>query len=134
MIPRILPIETAGRRCWMVVDDNQEILSLLQEAVASMFSVEVAAYNSPHAALAAFRTAPERFQCVITDLEMPGMNGFDFCRELRAIVPRIPVLLATGSQAVTRAEATERGFSGMLTKPFSLSTLRREITPITETE
>ena len=118
----------------MVVDDNLEILSLLEEAVARLFDVDVAAYNSPRAALSAFRTAPDRFQYVITDLEMPGMNGFEFCDQLRSIVPLLPVLLATGSHAVTAAEATARGFCGMLTKPFSLATLRREITPITQTE
>ena len=134
MMPRTLPIEPSSRRCWMVVDDNLEILSLLEEAVARLFDVDVAAYNSPRAALSAFRTAPDRFQYVITDLEMPGMNGFEFCNQLRAIMPRIRVLLSTGSQDVTATEATERGFCGMLTKPFSLATLRREITPITQTE
>lgn len=131
MIPRTLQTEPAGRRCWMLVDDNEEILRLLEEAVAKIFRVEVAAYHLPADALAAFCTAPERFQCVITDLEMPGMNGFELCIRLHAISPRTKVLLSTGSQHVTAAEAGSRGFCGMLTKPFSFATLRREIDSLT---
>jgi len=128
MIPRILPAKTTGGRCWMLVDDNQEILSLLVDTVTNIFGVEVVAYQLPAEALAAFQTEPERFQCVITDLEMPGMNGFELCDPLHEISPRIHVLLATGSEYVTVAEARAKGFCGMLPKPFSSAALRREIT------
>ncbi len=127
MNSEIIPSENAVRRCWMLVDDNQEILSLLGDMVANLFQAEVAAYDSPVAALAAFRASPERFQWVVTDLEMPRMNGFELCAQLRAARPGIKVLLATGSHEVTAQEAAQRGFCGMLTKPFSFATLRREI-------
>jgi len=134
MIPRTLLTNTTGCRCWMLVDDNQEILRLLEDAVAKIFGVEVAGYDSPVAALAAFQTAPERFQCVITDLEMPGMSGFELCDQIHEISPRIRVLLATGSQHVTAQEAGARGFCGLLTKPFSLSALQREMALLPEGE
>lgn len=127
MIPRNPPTETTSRRRWLLVDDNEEILFLMQETVAQIFGVEATACLSPWDALAAFRAAPDEFQCVITDLEMPLMDGVELCRRLHAISPGITVLLATGSHYVTAEEARLRGFSGLLTKPFSPFTLHREI-------
>ena len=54
--------------------------------------------------------------------------GFELCDHLHEISPRIHVLLATGSEYVTVAEARAKGFCGMLPKPFSSAALRREIT------
>ncbi len=127
MITRSQSVETTRRRRWLLVDDNQDILSLMEETMARLFGVESASYNLPGEALAAFQAAPDEFQGIITDLEMPIMNGFELCNRLLAVSPRARVFLATGSHQITAEEARAKGFCGMLTKPFAVQTLQREI-------
>ena len=58
--------------------------------------------------------APGAFDFVITDLEMPGLDGIELGRQLRAFSPTTKILLATGSGILTATEAVERGFCGLL--------------------
>jgi len=130
MISRSRTAEPVRRRRWLLVDDNEDILALMEATMNQLFGVESASYHVPGDALAAFQAAPDDFQGIITDLEMPDMNGFELCNRLRAVRPGARVFLATGSHEITAAEARERGFCGMLTKPFSANTLQREITSV----
>lgn len=125
MIAEIPNAENPG--CWMLVDDNQDLLVLMEKMITLTFGVEVELFQSPAEALAAFRRATARYHGVITDLEMPGLSGFELCRELQAAQPEIRVLLATGSRRVTVVEARRRGFCGLLEKPFTHAALRREL-------
>ena len=124
----ITETEAAGRPRWMIVDDNENILSLMQAIAARLGNAAVECFNSPRAALAAFRAAPEKFSLVITDLEMPGMSGIELCRELRKFSPAQKILLTTGSEILTDSEAAERGFCGLLHKPFPFASLQRALT------
>ena len=71
-------------------------------------------------ALAVFRAAPEQFDLVMTDYEMPHMSGEVLARELRDIRPDIPIILCTGSSAMTGENAHRLGFDALLRKPFRL--------------
>lgn len=62
---------------------------------------------------------------VITDLRMPGMNGFELLSELRAIDENIPVLVMTGYSSVENAvEAMKRGATDFIKKPFDFTELK----------
>lgn len=115
------PTETSH---WMLVDDNSEILSLLAALAGSLTDAEVECFNSPQSALSAFAAAPEKYAVVITDYEMPGMDGVELCRRMLAISPAQKIFLATGSGFFTEAAARHAGFSGLLNKPFPLEALR----------
>jgi CheY-like chemotaxis protein len=84
----------------------------------------VACFESPQAALAAFSAAPAEYELVITDFEMPGMDGVELCRRLHALVPAQKIFLATGSGFFTEAVARHAGFSALLNKPFPMAKLR----------
>ena len=63
----------------------------------------------------------ERFNLVILDVMLPGMDGFQACRAIRAIDPRVPILMLTArSEDVDRVEGLENGADDYLTKPFNL--------------
>lgn len=65
---------------------------------------------------------------VITDLRMPGMNGFSLLSELRRIDVDIPVLVMTGYSSVENAvEAMKRGASDFIKKPFDFKELQMMI-------
>ena len=62
---------------------------------------------------------------VITDLRMPGMNGFDLLSELREVDEDVPVLVMTGYSSVENAvEAMKRGATDFIKKPFDFSELK----------
>jgi len=62
---------------------------------------------------------------VITDLRMPGMNGFELLTELRSIDDDVPVLVMTGYSSVENAvEAMKRGATDFIKKPFDFTELK----------
>ncbi len=108
----------------MVVDDNPSILEMLTSFLGIVSGMRVASFQSSVKALAAFRAEPELYQFVITDLEMPGMNGVELCDQLHALAPDLKVVLVTGNQAaVDAATAKDFGFNGLLYKPFTFGAL-----------
>ena len=127
MINLNIEIESVSRPRWMIVDDNKEVLTLMSDIVARCIDADIQCFHSPHIALAAFTSAPEAFDFVITDLEMPSMSGIELGSQLRQLSPAIKVLLATGSGILTTSEASQKGFCGMLQKPFFLESLHRAL-------
>jgi len=115
----------------MVVDDNRDILTLIRDIVARFSDVDIECFNSPQDAFAAFEAEPEAFDFVITDLEMPGMSGIELSRRLRALSPSLRILLATGSELLSDEEAAQKGFCGLLRKPFPLAALQNALGPAT---
>lgn len=63
----------------------------------------------------------ERFDLVILDVMLPGMDGFQACRAIRKADPRVPILMLTArSEDADRVEGLENGADDYLTKPFNL--------------
>lgn len=114
-----------GRPRWMVVDDNDDVLEFVSTFLATVSDAEVWRFRSGAEAAGAFASAPESFRFVITDLEMPGMSGIELGRWMLKLSPRLNILLMTGSAIVTREEAVQFGFCGLLKKPFLPVVLRR---------
>jgi len=111
----------------MVIDDNQGVLELLGDLLEDLRAAEVCRYHSGEEALKAFNSASQDFQFVVTDLEMPGIDGIELCRRLHAVAPRLKILLTTGSQIITEFEAIRSGFCGLLPKPFPAGALRKAV-------
>ena len=117
----------AARRRWMIVDDDENILSLIYKFAARTSDADIECFLSPHEALAAFATAPGSFELVISDLEMPDLDGIELGRQLHALSPTTKILLATDSGILTVTEAVERGFCGLLCKPFLFAALENAL-------
>ena len=65
---------------------------------------------------------------VILDLMLPGMNGLDVCRRLRAAVPAVPILMLTAKGAEDDVVAgLEAGADDYVTKPFSVRELMARV-------
>jgi CheY-like chemotaxis protein len=111
--------ECSNRPRWIIVDDNLHFLSLMHAIIAEVVDADVQCFQSPHTALSAFEAAPKTVDFVITDLEMPGMNGIELGERLRKLSPALKILLVTGSGIFTNEEAAQKGFCGLLQKTFS---------------
>lgn len=112
------PSVATPRPRWLVVDDTDAVLLLMATLLERMGAAEICRAHSAAEALEKFAAAPERFTFVVTDFNMPGMNGAELCQRLHALAPSLPVLLATGSAEITPAGARGLGFCGLVFKPF----------------
>jgi two-component system, cell cycle sensor histidine kinase and response regulator CckA len=117
--------ETGAR--WMVVDDDTHALDTVAQMLAAVSGAQISSFVSPWQALDALAEAPEKFELVVTDFEMPGMNGIEFRRHVEILSPSTKVLLATGSGIFTDESARENGFCGLLCKPFSIGALKETL-------
>jgi DNA-binding response OmpR family regulator len=63
----------------------------------------------------------EHFELIILDVMLPGMDGFQVCRAIRRLDPRVPILMLTArSDDADRVDGLENGADDYLTKPFNL--------------
>jgi DNA-binding response OmpR family regulator len=77
-------------------------------------------FDSGEKALVAL--AVEHFDLIILDVMLPGMDGFQACRAVRKLDPRVPVLMLTArSEDADRVAGLENGADDYLTKPFNLA-------------
>ncbi|MES2721876.1 MAG: response regulator FixJ [Pseudomonadota bacterium] len=66
--------------------------------------------------------------CIVTDVRMPGMNGLEMCRHLKAMHIDLPIIMITGHGDVALAvEAMKAGVADFLEKPFDDEALLRAI-------
>jgi two-component system response regulator FixJ len=99
-----------------IVDDDAAIGRALS-MLARSAGLEAVAHPSAEAFLAQFD--PSTAGCVVTDARMPGMNGLELQRTLRARGIDTPVIVITGHGAVSMAvEALKAGAADFLEKPF----------------
>jgi DNA-binding response OmpR family regulator len=86
----------------LVVEDDQDTALFLRHVLESRGQFEVTHTPDPAAALAL--VVDEGWDLVLTDLELPGMNGLELVAALRRLVPSLPVLIvtphATGVQGI----------------------------------
>jgi two-component system sensor histidine kinase/response regulator len=107
--------DSAGRV--LVVDDNEQNRALARAAL-EMESYDVVLAKSGEEALAAFaERAPD---CVLLDVRMPGMDGFETCRRLRALPggADVPIIFLTASRDVDTFDTAQGvGADDFVTKP-----------------
>jgi nitrogen-specific signal transduction histidine kinase/ActR/RegA family two-component response regulator len=108
-----------GRERVLLVDDEPSIVRLGRQLLERR-GYEVETRQSGLEALDCFKRDPGRFDLVITDMAMPGMRGDRLAREIMAIRPDVPVVLATGySSQISEEEAREMGIRAFLMKPLT---------------
>ncbi|MCA1792810.1 MAG: PAS domain S-box protein [Desulfobacteraceae bacterium] len=122
----ITPLPT-GTEHILLVDDEQPIVSL-EKQMLERLGYTVTCFTGSEDALAAFRADPTRFDLVITDMNMPYLNGMQFAEELVVTKPEIPIILCTGfSQRINRKKAESLGIKGQLMKPMGMKDLAQKI-------
>ncbi len=113
----------------LLVDDSGTALDILSEALAALpLRVDTAASGADAlAAIARADGAGDPFRLVLTDWQMPHMNGIELVREVRAAdtlsaTPMMVLVTAFGREEVQR-EAEAAGVAGFLFKPIGQSVL-----------
>jgi len=105
----------------LIVDDDTKQRRVLQ-ILARKIGFDGVPAGDTDEALALFRE--QRCDLVVTDLQMPGRDGLEFLRELRATDAEVPVIVLTGHGTVaTAVEAMKLGAVDYLQKPFDVDAL-----------
>jgi len=109
----------------LIVEDELSIATLLGDDLAlDGYDVEIVGDGESAIAAAAAR----RFDLALLDVMLPGKDGFDVCRELRASGQRMPIIMLTAkTQESDKVMGLEIGADDYVTKPFSPRELRARI-------
>jgi CheY-like chemotaxis protein len=75
-----------------------------------------------------FKSTPEGYDLVLSDMSMPHMTGDQLAKRLKAIRPDIPIIICTGfSERITKEKVEEAGINGFLMKPIRKPELARVV-------
>ena len=105
----------------LVVEDEPKLAEALQRGLEEQgYAVDVA-HDGPNA----FDLASvESYDLIVLDVMLPGLDGFELCRQLRAAGRRAPVLMLTARDAVDdRVTGLDSGADDYLVKPFAFREL-----------
>jgi DNA-binding NtrC family response regulator len=108
-----------------VVDDEFDILNVIKLYLQQV-GLNVFGFTDPNLALEHFLINCKDYILVVSDIRMPGMNGFEFVRKVREISPAIKVLLMSSFEINSTELSIGLGgakIEGFIQKPISLREL-----------
>jgi len=109
----------------LIVDDEPNIRRILQMAFDKVGYV---AQTADDAFAASDMLGADDYDCLITDVTMPGMTGYELLRQVKAKKPEMPVVIMTAFGTIPQAvQAIRDGAFEYVTKPFDLDTLKRVV-------
>lgn len=113
----------------LIVDDNEQIRSCLEQLLA-YYPSQVVTQTASNGFMAGVIVSEFNPHVVLLDLMMPGLNGFQVCKDLKASpsTKNIRVIAMTGYPSSENvAEILDAGAETCLSKPFSNELLRQQL-------
>ena len=109
----------------LIIDDDRALRDALRRAL-SLADYEVDTAAGGEEGLASIAQMPP--DAVVLDVGMPGVDGLEVCRRLRAAGDRVPVLMLTARDAVEdRIDGLDAGADDYLVKPFDMGELKARL-------
>ncbi len=122
-------VEGNGPRVVLVVEDSETCAALAEMAIAPLLDITVVLAKSAADALRILR-AGNAVEAIVTDLNMPRMDGFDLIRAIRSDrnLAGMPILVVSGDTDPSTPERVARlGANAFFAKPYSPALLRRTL-------
>ncbi|MCP4577877.1 MAG: response regulator [Deltaproteobacteria bacterium] len=121
------PVLARGTEKILLVDDEMDLVHIVCEMLEKLGYGVTGVVGSAQA-LETFRRSPEEFDLVITDLNMPVMNGDRLAQELTRIRPGLPIILCTGfSDPFNEQRAGSLGIRKLIKKPMAMNILAEAV-------
>jgi ligand-binding sensor domain-containing protein/signal transduction histidine kinase/DNA-binding response OmpR family regulator len=121
------PTETQQyRSAILLVEDNQDLLDFVAKDLMNDYLV----LKASNAEQAFEIIENESIQLIVSDVMMPGMNGFEMCEKIKTDIKysHIPIILLTSKTALNdKIEGLEAGADAYIAKPFSMDYLKIQI-------
>jgi CheY-like chemotaxis protein len=111
----------------LIADDNAASLELLRDALGSL-GHRIDEASDGHDAL--LKVKIEQPDIALIDIQMPGLDGFEVLRALRALEPPVPcrvLALTAFAMGGDRERILASGFDGYIAKPVSISQVREQV-------
>lgn len=106
----------------LIVDDSHDLTQVIADFL-SMHGYQVHTAHNGYDALECM--GKKRVDIVVSDIHMPGMDGFTLMTEIKTRYPDIPIILITGfSVGEAKKIAFEKGADAFVAKPFRLKDLK----------
>jgi DNA-binding NtrC family response regulator len=115
----------SAKKRLLVVDDEPNIRRILQVSFEKEGYLVDAAED---AMVAGERLANGAYECLLTDVTMPGKSGYELLKEVRNSYPAMPVVIMTAYGTIPQAiQAIREGAFEYITKPFDLDNLKKVV-------
>ncbi len=116
----------------LVVDDEIDVMVLFQQRFRKEIRNGVLAFKFAKSGREAMdilhEDEPPDVMLILSDINMPGMNGFELLRETKRSWPRLPVMMITAyGDEENRRQAAELGATEFLTKPIDFTALKTKL-------
>ena len=123
---RLAPLAVAHRghgESVLYIDDD-DVMMVMVERLLERLGYAVTCMDDPANAIEAVRAAPQRFDIVVTDLNMPALSGLDVARALHRLRPGLPVIISSGNLPdQLQGEARQAGVRALVHKQYTLEEL-----------
>ena len=114
----------------LLIDDEEMVINI-SEMMLKKLGYKVLKAHSGYEGLQLFEENKFMIDLIISDLEMPKMNGEEVMDRLREIDPQIKVMLSSGALTDTdEQDVMNKGFNGFLKKPYDMNTLCQKMAEI----
>ena len=80
---------TSNAKSIVLVDDEWDIVNQIKRSLEDMDGLKVYTFTDPFAALEHFNSGFKDHHIVISDIRMPGMNGYEFVKQVKKINPKV---------------------------------------------
>jgi len=108
--------------------DDEKALAEMSYKTLTRLGYKVETYLDPEKALNEFKSNPDRFDLVITDMTMPKKTGVQLAESLKKIRPDIPVIICSGnSPAIDESKAKQLGVDAFIQKPVTMAEVGKSI-------
>ena len=119
-----------NNRIVVIVDDDLELTLLFRAALKDISRVKIFTFTDPVLALEHFQINEYAYVLVISDFKMPGLNGMEFLKKIKALNPFVRTILMTAFEVVDkifRDYAKNKIIDEFLQKPIGMHELIKEV-------
>ena len=122
--PQPLAIAHRGHGESVLYIDDDDVMVVMVERLLERLGYVVTCLHDPVHAIEVVRVAPQAFDVVVTDLNMPELSGLDVARSLHRIRADLPVIISSGNLPdQLQSEAREAGVRALVHKQYTLEEL-----------
>jgi len=113
-----------------IVDDEQDITHLFGQALRKLPSLSVFTFTDPLIAYEHFKINSGSYVLVVSDMRMPGLDGFQLLKKIKDLNPKVRTMLMTAfdtKDSLFEEYTKKQIINGFVQKPVRLDTLLDEV-------